>query len=242
MDYTGLRNADVSSRRFFKNQVGAGDKVLDLGTKHGRKLEDVGGTVVAVDISDEQFRQQTSIVEFMLADGAGLPFESESFDYVYCDQVLEHVSDTKSVVSEAARVLKPEGLAYFGFPNRLSLEQPHSEVPRHMSLLPKPVGRIFAARFLDERSQVYYEKGLGPLSPVAARYHLHNHFDEVVYPMRIDPTAVTSSSFGQRIVWALNTIALQPPLCWLGELLWPAVTYVCASPKNRSSDKQYDGS
>jgi SAM-dependent methyltransferase len=42
--------------------------------------------------------------EFMSADGENLPFADESFDYVICAQVLEHVEDPIKFVQEQMRV------------------------------------------------------------------------------------------------------------------------------------------
>lgn len=39
----------------------------------------------------------------------GLPFKDESFDTVFCSQVLEHLSDPKRALGEMARILKKEG-------------------------------------------------------------------------------------------------------------------------------------
>ena len=44
------------------------------------------------------------------SDATNLPFADESFDTILCTEVLEHVSDPEKVVSEFARVLKPDGI------------------------------------------------------------------------------------------------------------------------------------
>ena len=115
--------------------------VLDLGTKDGHKVTGIPAEVVAVDVDGSQFPEETTI-EFVLADGHSLPFDADSFDVVYCSSVLEHVADADELVREASRVLHGSGTAYFSFPNRLSLLQPHAPVPRYYSLLPKPVGEL----------------------------------------------------------------------------------------------------
>jgi SAM-dependent methyltransferase len=47
-----------------------------------------------------------------------LPFSSQSFDLVFCDNVLEHLDDPESVLREVARVLKPGGTFLAKTPNR----------------------------------------------------------------------------------------------------------------------------
>lgn len=46
----------------------------------------------------------------VLGDGMQLPFESDIFDGVLCNQVLEHVPEPARLIREAARVLKPNGV------------------------------------------------------------------------------------------------------------------------------------
>jgi SAM-dependent methyltransferase len=47
--------------------------------------------------------------DIQLYDGGRLPFSEESFDIVFCKQVLEHVRDPRLVLGEVARVLAPGG-------------------------------------------------------------------------------------------------------------------------------------
>ncbi len=45
--------------------------------------------------------------EFHVGDVTALPFEDDSFDVAHCHAVLMHVPDTKAVLAEVKRVLKP---------------------------------------------------------------------------------------------------------------------------------------
>jgi len=55
-----------------------------------------------------------------------LIFKDESFNTVFCTQVLEHVADFNGVISEAYRVLKPNGVAIFTVPFAWELhEEPY---------------------------------------------------------------------------------------------------------------------
>jgi SAM-dependent methyltransferase len=46
----------------------------------------------------------------------GLDYPDARFDICICEQLLEHLADTRGVVAEIDRVLKPGGLAVFGVP------------------------------------------------------------------------------------------------------------------------------
>jgi SAM-dependent methyltransferase len=50
-------------------------------------------------------------------DGAKLPFPDQSFDFVCCNQVLEHIFETEQLVREFRRVLSPNGLCVISVPN-----------------------------------------------------------------------------------------------------------------------------
>lgn len=56
------------------------------------------------------------------ADICDLPFEDNAYDVVFCNHVLEHITDDKKAMSELYRVLKPGGLGIFQIPQDLSLE------------------------------------------------------------------------------------------------------------------------
>jgi ubiquinone/menaquinone biosynthesis C-methylase UbiE len=51
-------------------------------------------------------------------DLMGLNYQNNTFSIIYCNHVLEHVSDHQKVLSELARVMKRDGVLFIGFPNR----------------------------------------------------------------------------------------------------------------------------
>ena len=50
-------------------------------------------------------------------DGQPLPFTDGNFDFLSCNQVLEHIFETEKLVRELRRVLRPEGLCIISVPN-----------------------------------------------------------------------------------------------------------------------------
>jgi ubiquinone/menaquinone biosynthesis C-methylase UbiE len=73
---------------------------------------------------------------FAAASGEQLPFADATFDLVVLNQVIEHVQDQTSVLSEALRVLKPRGAIYVACPNYLRFYEPHYKV-LFFPLMPK---------------------------------------------------------------------------------------------------------
>lgn len=92
--------------------------ILDVGAGSGRQAAGLaarGHRVVAVDIATSAYAAAT---EFPVQqyDGEVLPFADASFDVVVSSNVLEHVPDLASLLSETARVLRPGGIALHVLP------------------------------------------------------------------------------------------------------------------------------
>ncbi len=54
------------------------------------------------------------------ADICNLPFENNSFDFILCNHVLEHIPDDTKAMQELYRILKPGGTAILQIPQDLS--------------------------------------------------------------------------------------------------------------------------
>lgn len=54
------------------------------------------------------------------ADICQLPFQDNSFDFIFCNHVLEHIKDDAKAMKELYRVLKPGGMGIFQIPQDLN--------------------------------------------------------------------------------------------------------------------------
>lgn len=54
------------------------------------------------------------------ADICDLPFESDCYDIIFCNHVLEHIPDDTKAIHELFRVLKPGGMAILQIPQDLN--------------------------------------------------------------------------------------------------------------------------
>ena len=104
-----------------------GDLVLDMGAGAGRHAFEVfrrGAHIVALDYSLADLKDVSSLFSAMAGageapegthsatvngDGTGLPFADDTFDFIICSEVMEHIPDDAAAASELARVLKPGG-------------------------------------------------------------------------------------------------------------------------------------
>lgn len=93
---------------------GAGRRALDVGAREGhqtRWLRTRGYDVTSIDL--------TSSFEGCLAVDVneGLPFEDDSFDLLWCSEVLEHLKEPARAFDEFRRVVRPGGEIVLTTPN-----------------------------------------------------------------------------------------------------------------------------
>jgi 2-polyprenyl-3-methyl-5-hydroxy-6-metoxy-1,4-benzoquinol methylase len=103
-------------RRFLLDALNAGERLLDIGCGEGRfaaAASEAGTEVLAADVAEEALRRARLLhprLDARLIDGEGSwDFEDGSFDVVWAGEVIEHVADTASWLSELRRVLRPGG-------------------------------------------------------------------------------------------------------------------------------------
>ena len=107
-----------------------GKRVLDVGCGAGTDLVRFakGGALVSgVDISPsavalarQNFSQQNLEADLREADGEHLPYADGTFDLVFAHGVVQYTPDSRALVEECRRVLKPGGDAIFQVYNRIS--------------------------------------------------------------------------------------------------------------------------
>jgi rhamnosyl/mannosyltransferase len=104
-------------------QVLAAPRALDLGCGNGdyaHYLQHQGMSAVGVDIDVSTAREKYPQLTFSQMQGDHLDFPDASFDRVYAHDVLEHVENFESTISEVARVLAPSGFFEITVPDERS--------------------------------------------------------------------------------------------------------------------------
>jgi glycosyltransferase involved in cell wall biosynthesis/ubiquinone/menaquinone biosynthesis C-methylase UbiE len=99
----------------------AGEQVLEIGAgigtdlsqfaRHGAHVTDVDLSAGHLALARENFELRGLAGRFMHHDAETLPFDDASFDLVYSNGVLHHTPNTRRVVEEIRRVLRPGGRA-----------------------------------------------------------------------------------------------------------------------------------
>ena len=114
VDFDGYRGRTVLD-------VGCGAAVdLARFAKGGALATGVDISPSAIALARANFEQQGLAARFEVADGERLPFPDNVFDLVYAHGVVQYTADSRRLVEECRRVLKPGGRAVFQVYNRVS--------------------------------------------------------------------------------------------------------------------------
>lgn len=110
-----------------------GRTALDVGCGGGILSEEIarlGFAVTGIDPAGPSLRMAAGHAQagglriaYEQGSGEAIPFRNDSFDVVFCCDVLEHVRDVAKVVAEISRVLKPGGVFCYGTLNRTFLSK-----------------------------------------------------------------------------------------------------------------------
>ncbi len=100
---------------FVLESVGRGRRVLDLGCRGGRislAIAEANNEVIGVELNEAAARvARGKGLRVVVADiEKTLPFSDGEFHAVHAGRLLEHVYDTRFVLSEVTRVLAPGGV------------------------------------------------------------------------------------------------------------------------------------
>jgi len=98
-----------------------GQRLLDLASGVGAMTEQIANRHPGIDLFGVDIQMQSlrvaqakhPIAAYAQANGARLPFCDETFDFVHCSWLLEHVPSPENILREVYRVLKVGGRCQF---------------------------------------------------------------------------------------------------------------------------------
>lgn len=106
-------------------KMARGKKVLEIGCNTGygtkllsracRRIIGVDLSANALKVAAEEYSGEN--VDYLLVDGLKLPFTDGEFELIISFQVIEHISNYNTYLSELKRVLSANGTAIFTTPN-----------------------------------------------------------------------------------------------------------------------------
>ena len=107
--------------------------ILDFGCGNGLILKEIGNMnpeaeLIGIDVSENALHSAARVLPrarfLKIEDGSLLPLESNSIDFIFCSEVIEHILDTENAFSEISRVLKPGG--------RILITTPHHGIIKNI--------------------------------------------------------------------------------------------------------------
>jgi len=123
LDYDDIWRINWLLKRFKKGKLldmGCGVSPLALIASEKPDTE-----VWAVDFADELIDtlKGKNKVNYIVGDMNNLPFKDKYFDYVVLGEILEHSESPEKLITEAKRVLKPNGIMAISCPKDETLER-----------------------------------------------------------------------------------------------------------------------
>ena len=107
---------------YFSDKASRGSSILDIGCSTGKALKCFSKNqdfkLYGVDVRDENV--DGIVFEKCDLEKDRIPFEDNSFDFVYSKSVIEHVFNTENFIKETLRVLKPGGVFVIMTPDWVS--------------------------------------------------------------------------------------------------------------------------
>ncbi|MBU1261749.1 class I SAM-dependent methyltransferase [bacterium] len=145
------------------------DKLLEIGCGTGYQLpylikrckEHMGIDISLSSLNEAKKKAPDSL--FILTDAKVLPFKDNSFDVVFCLEVLEHIINPETVLLEIRRTLKVGGRVVVSTPNWWSLYGLERKVIERLigwqkfSSLNPPIDNWFTPSSLTDKLKIYFK-------------------------------------------------------------------------------------
>jgi 2-polyprenyl-3-methyl-5-hydroxy-6-metoxy-1,4-benzoquinol methylase len=123
-------------------------KILDLGCGMGGFLVAMrrrGYNIQGLEANDDycqiaRLRGKRYGIDLEIANTKGeeTPFEAEGFDFIYCNDVLEHTENPRQILEKIYKILKPNGQVYITVINRFGFRDHHYQL-KFINWMPRVV-------------------------------------------------------------------------------------------------------
>ncbi len=121
--------------------VGCGAGTLSMiWARAGHQVHSIDINQELVGLGRQRAAAEGMAVDFRVGSAVALPWDNASMDICLMPELLEHVADWRSCVSECARLLRPGGLLFLTTTNRLCPKQQEFDLPFY-SWYPAPLKR-----------------------------------------------------------------------------------------------------
>lgn len=248
MRFFGSHNISTTLRTYlWENQNRfTGKDVLDFPAGRGetaRLLDTIGARVRGLDLFPELFDEPK--IPCQSGDlNRPVPIDSESFDFIICQEGIEHVSDQPAALKELSRLLRPGGSLLLTTPNPSNLRSRLSHLlgeSEHYKLLPpNEIDTVWLSEEGSQKERIYFGHSflitftklifLAQLSGLSVRkvhYDRANNLSTVILPFIYPFTLLASYSAYRRSIRKRPDISMDIRKAVYGKVLKTAI-----NPKN----------
>ena len=109
--------------------------ILDLGGGTGGytvELAKLSKVVYGLDFNMSKVPFKKDNIALLKGDATNLPFKDNSFDFIFCSSLIEHIQDQNKVINEINRILKHDQFCYLSYPPFYSPVGGHQFKPFHL--------------------------------------------------------------------------------------------------------------
>lgn len=176
--------------------------------------------IIGGDIDKDAIRlaskmNKTGNLSFKIIDVLSLPFSSNHFDVIICNNVYEHVPDPNRMITEIYRVLKKGGICYFAATNKYMIIESDHKLP-FLSWLPIPLASLYLK--IMRKGDCYYER---PFSYNQLK-KLFFKFKTYEYTMRVlkEPKTFNVNHKASRFISSIPSIFIKPFTFFSPQFFW----------------------
>lgn len=194
--------------------------VLDVGCSSAILLDVVleqiqSNLAIGVDLDSASLPKASPSRFCVVGNALALPLADETVDLVLCNHTYEHVPDPKKLFAEITRVLKSDGLVYFGAMNFRWPIEPHYKIP-FLHWLPKFLSSWILKRLGHEIGYLEQPLGLTQLRKLVRDFEINDYTLKVIAePQRYKAEDVINP----RLACMVNPIS-KLFYSWLPGYLW----------------------
>lgn len=161
---------------------------LDLGCSMGIITEVLGKyfkKVVGVDVDEKalsvaQKRIRAKNISFQKSDENKLPFANDGFDVIVFNQIYEHVENPTKIIAEIHRVLKKDGICFFGARNKFGgYYDGHYNLP-FVAWLPRFMANVYVRLFSNKSEYDISLLSFGQLKNLVRQFKVTDYTLKVI--------------------------------------------------------------
>lgn len=192
--------------------------------RDGHRVQGIDINETLVEIATERAKEDGLEIEYLLGSAEALPWADASFDVCLVPELLEHVPNWSTCLSELARILRPGGILFLSTNNVLCPVQQEFDLPLY-SWYPAPLKRRYEKLAVTTRPELVNHAQY-PAVNWFSYYSLRRSFAELGMRTQDRFDAMNVDSKGALHRMLIPAIRSVPPLRFLAHVFTPYTTVI----------------